>query len=863
MAGGIIGSLMYAVGFKFNSGGLDEADSKVGILTKSVIGLGAAGGAALIGIGSAALAASSDFENAMSNVQMTTSQTTEQMEATREVAKNLYNQNFGEDWDDLGGSIAAVAKATGLTGDALESASREAMLYAGQFDGDVTESIAGVSVAMKNFGVTSTEAFNLLTQGQGRGVDTLGDMLDSVNEYSQAFASMGFTMEDTMGYFDNGMKAGARNTDLLGDAMNEFSILSIEAGGTAETSFQALGLDANKMMKTFSNGGPAAKSAFKDIVSMISDIQDPVQQNTVGIGLFGTMFEELGVKAFSALDDVNTSFDQSKDSAANLNNGFTSIGESMQYFKRHIETGILIPIGQKLLPYLSMFGAWIASHQPQIAAFGDLIGTYLGIAIEKVSGWVQALIPYLQDFGAQAAALWPDIQNIAAQIYDVGRAIVEWEPFIPIISGIAAILLTYKTTMVAVATATKIAGVATKVWSGITKAFTAVQTAFNAVMAMNPIALVVLALVGLGVALTVAYKRSDKFRAFIDGMWAGIKTATMVILNFFKVTVPKYFMIAFNFVTNFIKKWGITILAVIGGPITMIALLVYKNWDKIKAVTIAVFTAVWNWLKSAWDWMKTTVSSGATAIWNVVTGVWNNIKAVTVGIFSGVWNWLVTLWDNVVGTVTGAGSRIFGAVSGAWNNVKTGISTAMEAVKTTMSNAWGFIVGAVSGVGDSIKTKLTGAWDGVKSTFINAINWIIGKYNSMIGKLNSVSIKNPFTGEEIVGINIKPIAPIDGSHANGLSNVPWDGYIAELHKDERVLTADENEKYSRYTPETAPARTSSNQKINITAPSITITVQGNADTKTAQQIGSIVDQKLQDFLESASRIMGVEISGAN
>ena len=37
---------------------------------------------------------------------------------------------------------------------------------------------------------------------------------------------------------------------------------------------------------------------------------------------------------------------------------------------------------------------------------------------------------------------------------------------------------------------------------------------------------------------------------------------------------------------------------------------------------------------------------------------------------------------------------------------------------------------------------------------------------------------------------------IDGSHRNGFDRVPFDGYIAELHKDERVLTADEAENYS-------------------------------------------------------------------
>ena len=37
---------------------------------------------------------------------------------------------------------------------------------------------------------------------------------------------------------------------------------------------------------------------------------------------------------------------------------------------------------------------------------------------------------------------------------------------------------------------------------------------------------------------------------------------------------------------------------------------------------------------------------------------------------------------------------------------------------------------------------------------------------------------------------------VDGSHANGLAYVPYDGYIAELHEGERVLTAEENKNYT-------------------------------------------------------------------
>lgn len=39
---------------------------------------------------------------------------------------------------------------------------------------------------------------------------------------------------------------------------------------------------------------------------------------------------------------------------------------------------------------------------------------------------------------------------------------------------------------------------------------------------------------------------------------------------------------------------------------------------------------------------------------------------------------------------------------------------------------------------------------------------------------------------------------IDGSHAGGLDYVPWDGYIAELHRGERVQTADEADEARRF-----------------------------------------------------------------
>jgi len=47
-----------------------------------------------------------------------------------------------------------------------------------------------------------------------------------------------------------------------------------------------------------------------------------------------------------------------------------------------------------------------------------------------------------------------------------------------------------------------------------------------------------------------------------------------------------------------------------------------------------------------------------------------------------------------------------------------------------------------------------------------------------------------------IDVEISGEGGIDGSHARGLSYVPFDGYMAELHKGERVLTKREAESYS-------------------------------------------------------------------
>ena len=75
---------------------------------------------------------------------------------------------------------------------------------------------------------------------------------------------------------------------------------------------------------------------------------------------------------------------------------------------------------------------------------------------------------------------------------------------------------------------------------------------------------------------------------------------------------------------------------------------------------------------------------------------------------------------------------------------------------------------------ESIKSGISSAWDGL-------VSWFNGIWDSLFGDRS---------------VNVNANVSTNGSHAGGLSYVPFDGYIAELHKGERVLTASEARAYN-------------------------------------------------------------------
>lgn len=133
----------------------------------------------------------------------------------------------------------------------------------------------------------------------------------------------------------------------------------------------------------------------------------------------------------------------------------------------------------------------------------------------------------------------------------------------------------------------------------------------------------------------------------------------------------------------------------------------------------------------------------------------------------------------LVGTIITNWDKTKSATENVWNGIKLFVTNAVNGLLN-------FIEKLFPGFKEAGANLFESLWDGLKSVWSRITDWATSAFESLKRALNPSTWFDSSTRSSGYG----------RSYAAGLDNVPYDGYKATLHKNERVLTAQENKEYN-------------------------------------------------------------------
>lgn len=392
-----------------------------GLSGASLAAVGA--GAAVVGVGALAVGAANNVNSAMNSFIAMTGKGTEESERYQEVMENIYAGNYGENFEDIGQAMGTVVQQLGDMDDVdLQNVTESAFALQKTFGYDIQESTRAAKAMMDNFGTSGEEAMNLIATGAQNNLEYSGELLDSISEYSVQFGKMGLDAEDMFAIFEKGADSGAFSLDKVGDAVKEMSIRVVDGSDTTREGFELLGLDADEMAEKFAAGGETAKEAFDETLEALASMEDPIEQNTAGVDLMGTMWEDLGPEAVTALADIEEGAYNASDAMNQIKDvSDDDLGSKFEELKRSAEL-LLVPLGEALIPLLSTLAESV------LPVVTDCLGPLLQIItdlltpiINLVASGIQPLISAFMDF--VNTAVLPVVNALSGVLMPVIEAI--------------------------------------------------------------------------------------------------------------------------------------------------------------------------------------------------------------------------------------------------------------------------------------------------------------------------------------------------------------------------------------------------------------------------------------------------------
>jgi phage-related minor tail protein len=613
--------------------------------------------------------------------------TKDEAEALGKVGTEVFRNNFA---GSMGEAAAAAGKVQQILGvmdtSSLQTATENAFRLSDAFGVDTADSLSAVKTLMDNFGLSSEQAFDLVTSGFQKGLNRSGDFLDTINEYGTQFKNNGFSAEQFFNVLDSGLQGGVLGTDKAADAVKEFGIRFTEMAGPVRTALGDIGLNADDLAAKVASGQITQAEAFEMVIGALGQVDDKTKQYAAGQALLGTQFEDLGVDAALALSTVGTSLDETAGKTQALDAQYTGIGNTIESLKRKALTGFLQPLADQmggvmnaaipLIGALGSLGLAIPALLPVIGPVVAILAGPLTLAIVGIGAAIAVLVlAWTQNWGDIQGKTQAAINFISPIIDGLGDRLREFgEVILPELAAAWQNLSDQVGTI-----ANGIRDIVEPIFNGIRDFLNAHRTEITAILQGAWDAIVVIVNTVTGIISNNIQFWLNILQGDWDAAWQNVK-------NIVSITWDGIKQLAEIFLSTVLP-------AVITIGMDALKALWNLAWNEIKA---SVDTAI-----NGENGVIALVRAMPGAILAALAGIGTLLFQVGADLIQGFIDGARSLGDTLISTVRGF---VQGAIDAAWDVIRPG-SPSQEG-HDIMTNFFQGMISGASDLGGALKDKV-------------------------------------------------------------------------------------------------------------------------------------------------------------